>query len=282
MGSIACFPLVDQRASPPRPGNQRPSPERQEASPAAETTPAPSASPPLHTVQVPILEYHYIRTNPDPRDRLGFQLSVTPADFQAQMQWLAADGYQAVTVSDLRAALSGQRSLPANAVVLTFDDGYEDFFQAAYPVLETYHLRSVSYVVPGFFGRQGYLTPAQIVQLDQSGLVEIASHTMTHPDLTRLDSASLAVQLQASRATLEQLLGHPVQDFCYPSGRFNARVVAAVAAAGYESAATERPGTQHAWSDRLTWSRVRIRGGETLPQFIRSLGPAGPREKPSV
>jgi peptidoglycan/xylan/chitin deacetylase (PgdA/CDA1 family) len=244
VGSTACSPMGEQQATPQRPGAQGRSPVPEEISPDA-VTPTPSLSVPLHRLQVPILEYHYIRNNPNPKDRLGFNLSVTPADFQAQMQWLAADGYQAITVSDLRAGLTGELALPPNPVVLTFDDGYEDFLQTAFPVLENYRLRSVSYVVPGFLGRKGYMTPAEILRLDQSGLVEIGSHTMTHPDLTRLDATSLAVQLQASKGTLEQLLGHPVPDFCYPSGQFNLRVVTAVAAAGYQSATTERPGIEH-------------------------------------
>jgi peptidoglycan/xylan/chitin deacetylase (PgdA/CDA1 family) len=160
------------------------------------------------------------------------------------------------------------------------DDGYQDFFQAAFPVLETYHLRSVSYVIPGFLGRVGYMTQAQVADLDQTGLVEIASHTMTHPDLTRLDARALAIQLDASKATLEQLLGHPVDDFCYPYGRFDPRIVAAVAAAGYQSATTEVFGTDHGWSDRLTWSRVRVTGGEPLTQFSQSL--FGPSRSPAV
>jgi peptidoglycan/xylan/chitin deacetylase (PgdA/CDA1 family) len=282
VGPTACSPMGEQHATPQRAGDQGRSPAPGERSPDAVITPTPSSSVPLHSLQVPILEYHYIRNNPDPMDRLGFNLSVTPADFQVQMQWLAADGYQAITVSDLRAALSGQVALPPNPVVLTFDDGYEDFLQKAFPVLENYDFRSVSYVVPGFSGRTGYMTPAEILRLDQSGLVEIGSHTMTHPNLTRLDATSLAVQLQASKGTLEQLLGHPVPDFCYPSGQFNARVITAVAAAGYQSATTERPGIEHGWPDRLTWSRVRVNGGESLHQFIRSLGSAGPRGTPAV
>jgi len=70
--------------------------------------------------------------------------------------------------------------------------------------------------------------------------------------------------------------GHPVLDFCYPSGRFNKTVEAAVGAAGYQSATTEQPGTIHSWAGRLAWTRVRVNGGELLSAFTASLGPSDP------
>jgi len=224
-------------------------------------------------VHVPILEYHYIRVNPDPRDQLGFNLSVTPTNFKAQMSWLSAHHYHAIDLADLRAYFAGQVYLPSRPVVLTFDDGYEDFYATAWPILLALGLRGVSYVVPGFLGRRGYMTAAQVGQLDRAG-IEIGSHTVHHVDLTRADPLTLRIELEASKGDLERLLGHPVLDLCYPSGRFDQAVEAAVAAAGYQSATTEQPGTSHSWADRLAWTRVRVAGGEQLPAFGASLGPS--------
>ena len=223
-------------------------------------------------IRVPILEYHYIRVNLNALDRLGFRLSVTPTDFQAQMSWLAANDYHPVLLEDLRAYFLAGRSLPARPVVLTFDDGYADFYQTAFPILRRLGFKAVAYLVPGFFGRPGYVDQEQVRQLDASGMVEIASHTVNHLDLTKVDASALNVQLQASKASLEQLLGHPVLHFCYPSGRFDRRVVAAVTAAGYQTATTEQSGTEHDWAGRLTWSRVRVDGGENLREFEQRLG----------
>jgi peptidoglycan/xylan/chitin deacetylase (PgdA/CDA1 family) len=226
---------------------------------------------------VPILEYHYIRFNPDPRDQLGFNLSVTPRSFKAEMDWLEAHHYHPVDLADLRAYFAGQEDLPAQPVVLTFDDGYEDFYASAWPILRAHGFKAVSYVVPGFLGRKNYMTSLQVAELDRAG-IEIGSHTVHHADLTRLDPTTLQIELQASRGYLEQLLGHPVLDFCYPSGRFNARVEAAVAAAGYQSATTERAGTAQSWAGRLAWTRVRVRGGEPLATFETALGPSDPAQ----
>lgn len=227
-------------------------------------------------IRVPILEYHYIRVNPNPFDQLGFNLSVTPTNFSAQMDWLAIHGYHPITFDDLRAYFEGKKPLPARPVVLTFDDGYLDFFTTAFPILQAHGFKAVSYIVPGFLGGSAYMTPAQVKQLDRSGLVEIGSHTVYHVNLTTASPANRSFELDASKTMLEHLLGHPVLDFCYPSGRFNAAVVTAVGNAGYVTATTELPGIELAWSARLIWPRVRVRGGETLQMFVANLGPPEP------
>src|SRR5262249_48520329 len=88
--------------------------------------PVPMIPPSPPTVRVPILMYHYVRISPNPSDRLGFNLSVTPADFSRQMDWLAANGYHPIDFDDLRGYLLGREDLPSRPVILTFDDGYRD------------------------------------------------------------------------------------------------------------------------------------------------------------
>jgi peptidoglycan/xylan/chitin deacetylase (PgdA/CDA1 family) len=222
-------------------------------------------------VRVPILEYHYVRVNPDPRDRLGFNLSVTPPDFQAQMDWLKASGYHPIDLDDLRAYFQKQAPLPSRPVVLTFDDGYIDFFTTAFPVLMDHRFKAVSYVVPGFLNGPRYMTTDEVRAIDSGG-IEVGAHTMHHVDLTKASAAQLALEIQGSRNVLEQIVGHPVLDFCYPSGMYNAAVLAATERAGLLSGTTEVPGTAHSWADRLTWTRVRVPGGERLDQFAGSLG----------
>jgi peptidoglycan/xylan/chitin deacetylase (PgdA/CDA1 family) len=223
-------------------------------------------------VSVPILMYHYIRINPDPRDAVGFDLSVTPADFAAQMDWLAANGYHPIDLDDLRGYLLGGGVLPDRPVVLTFDDGYRDFYTTAYPILRAHGFKAVSYVVPGFFGSGQYVTPDQVVEMDAHG-IEIAAHTVSHVDLTAVSPAELWHQVNDSKVILEAVLGHPVLDFCYPYGRYNAAVERAVQTAGFITATTTQPGRVHSAADRFLWSRVRLSGGETLPQFVAGLGP---------
>ena len=222
------------------------------------------------SVRVPIAMYHYIRVNPDPYDRLGFALSVTPSDFAAQMDWLAANGYHTVTMQDLVAYLSGVHGLPSKPIVLTFDDGYADFYTTALPILRSHEFTAVSYVVSGFIGWQYYMSAAQIVEAQNAG-IEIGSHTVGHVNLTSVSNDWLRYQLVASKRALETLLGRSVVSFCYPSGRFGAREMAAVQAVGYQSATTTMGGTWHSLRDRYAWTRVRVSGGENLTDFASAV-----------
>lgn len=222
------------------------------------------------SIKVPILMYHYIRVNPDPRDRLGFNLSVTPSDFAAQMEWMMQSGYHPITMTDLYAYLSGTRGLPSRPVILTFDDGYADFYYVALPVLRSHDFRAVAYVVSGFVGRPGYMNAAQVVEADHTG-IEIGSHTVDHVNLTNQTNAGLRYELSASRQSLEQLLGHPVLAFCYPSGRFNSGVVSAVEATGYQNATTTQEEAIRTFAGRYFWGRLRVSGGENLQQFAASV-----------
>ncbi|HEY4027095.1 MAG TPA: polysaccharide deacetylase family protein [Candidatus Dormibacteraeota bacterium] len=222
-------------------------------------------------VHVPILMYHYIRTNPDPGDRIGYNLSVTLADFERQMDWLAANGYHPIDFDDLRAYLLARADLPDRPVILTFDDGYRDMYTTAYPVLRAHHFKAVSYVVSGFVDSPRYVTVQQVLEMDANG-IEIGSHTVSHADLTRLSGSDLWHEVLDSRVTLEALLGHPVLDFCYPSGQVNEAVLRAVEAAGYQTATTTRPGALHSAGDRFLWTRVRVDGGESLDQLVADLG----------
>jgi peptidoglycan/xylan/chitin deacetylase (PgdA/CDA1 family) len=236
------------------------------------TAPAPPdvLQPGPKSAKVPILTYHYIRVNPDRFDRLGFALSVTPADFAAQMDWLAHNGYHPITTEMLYGYLSGTRGLPSKPIVLTFDDGYEDFYTTALPILRSHDFTAVAYIVSGFVGRPGYMTAAQVVEADRSG-IEIGSHTVDHANLARTSLGGLRYEVTASKQALEKLLGHAVNSFCYPSGKFNQDVINAVAGAGYHDATTTWFGFAHTRGDRYTWTRLRISGGEALGDFATAV-----------
>lgn len=223
-------------------------------------------------ITLPILMYHYIRKPPSKRtDMLGYKLSISPTDFAQQMDWLSTHGFHAVDFNDVRAYFAGKEPLPANPVVITLDDGYADLYTTAFPILTAHGFKAVSYIVSGFVGRPGYVTAAQVMQMDANG-IEIASHTVNHADLARSPAAITMRELVDSKRWLEHLLGHPVIDFAYPSGKFNAQVVAEVKQAGYDTAVTTMTSVDHSVADRLLWTRVRVIGGESLSDFALNLG----------
>jgi peptidoglycan/xylan/chitin deacetylase (PgdA/CDA1 family) len=228
------------------------------------------------SISVPILMYHYIRPAPSIYlDRLGYRLTVTPDDFHAQMDWLSVNGYHPVDFNDLRAYFGGLTPLPSKPVVITLDDGYSDLYTTAYPILKSYHFKAVAYIVTSFVGQSRYVTDDQIVEMDQNA-IQIASHTIDHANIGGASVGSATYQLATSKAWLQHLIGHSVVDFAYPSGRFSSSAVYALQATGYDTAVTELPGTVHSRADRYTWTRIRVGGGESLSDFIYSLGPPEP------
>jgi peptidoglycan/xylan/chitin deacetylase (PgdA/CDA1 family) len=227
-------------------------------------------------VQLPILMYHYIRRPPSTRtDMLGYKLSVAPEVFQVQMDWLYANHYHTVTFDQVRAYFAGAQALPSKPVVITFDDGYQDLYTEAFPILEAHGFTAVAYIVSGFVGRGGYVSQAEVLQMDRAGM-EIASHTVNHANLARSSFGSVMYELLQSKRWLESLTGHPILDFAYPSGQFNRQTMAAVSQAGYDTAVTEYTSTLHSPADRFAWGRVRVGGGESLQDFVAGLGPTMP------
>jgi peptidoglycan/xylan/chitin deacetylase (PgdA/CDA1 family) len=233
-------------------------------------------------ITLPILMYHYVRTPPSVKtDLLGYRLSVSPADFTAQMDWLSRHAFHPVDFNDVRAYFAGQAPLPASPVVITFDDGYADLYTTAFPILAAHGFKAVAYIVSGFVNHPRYVSAAEVVQMDDNG-IEIASHTVDHADLARSPYASVMRELVDSKGWLEHLLGHPVLDFAYPSGAFNALVVSEVIRAGYDTAVTTMSSVDHSVADRYLWTRVRVGGGESLADFAHGLGSPMPSTTISV
>jgi len=231
-------------------------------------------------IRVPVLMYHYIRINPVASDRLGYNLSITPADFAAQMEWIVTNGFHTIFPSELTAAITQGAPLPTKPIVLTFDDGYRDFYDQAWPVLKRFGLKSSSAVITNFAdkGDRGdvmYMNWNMIRELDQSGMVEIASHTQSHPDLTRVSVGNRWLELSKSKEIIEQQLGHPCNTFVYPSGKYDGATVSDARRAGYQIAFTTNEGKVRVPQDSgpiLTLPRVRIAGGTTLAGFAKGIG----------
>jgi peptidoglycan/xylan/chitin deacetylase (PgdA/CDA1 family) len=217
---------------------------------------------PVHDA-VPILMYHAI--SKPPSGALYPDLYVSPHDFEGQIAWLAAHGYEAVTLRRLYDNWRSGTRLPARPVVVSFDDGYRSQYTVALPILRERHWPGVLNLTvrheDDFWG----LPPPLVRALIDAGW-EIDSHTLTHPDLTGLDAEGLQHEVAGSRATLRHQFAVPVDFFCYPSGRFDARVVAVVKAAGYLGATTTEYGLARP-RDLYRLARVRVNGSDGVVGF---------------
>ncbi len=215
--------------------------------------------------------YHYIRVNPNPSDHAGFSLSVTPEMFHAQMDYLARQGFHVLTLHQAVEAIRLHRPLPARPVVLTFDDGYADFFSAAVPELRSHGFPATNFVVTGFVGRPGYMDWSQIRAADALG-VTIGAHTVNHVALAGLAQARTLWEMRQSKLTLETMLGHPILDFAYPYGSFDASVVSQAQLLGFESASSTITAVWHSAATLMSLYRVRVGGGLSLAGFAHLVG----------
>jgi peptidoglycan/xylan/chitin deacetylase (PgdA/CDA1 family) len=234
--------------------------------PVSSPPPLPVHLSPGKSLMVPILMYHYIRVNPVATDKVGFGLSVTPDAFAAQMTYLHDCGAHTVTLLQVMSALGGGPPLPTRPVVLTFDDGHDDFATQAVPIMRDYGFVGTDFVVPGFMGHTSYMTQQQVRQVDALGMV-VGAHTVHHVALAHATASVAKAEIDGSKQLLEQLLGHPVLDFAYPYGSYSPQVGQLVQAAGFRDAVTTYSGDTEYSALPYVLDRVRVDGGESLATF---------------
>src|SRR5271165_1155758 len=229
------------------------------------------------TQSLPILMYHVIAAPPPGAPFPG--LYVTPSEFAAQMQALKSAGWHAVTLDQVEAYWTKGVSLGAGKpIVLSFDNGYQSQYTQALPVLQRLGwVGDENIQLTGLPPSQGGLSQAQIRGLLSAGW-ELDTQGVSHADLITLDSQELRYQVAGARAVLKQRYHVPVNWFCYPSGHYDATVIAAVRAAGFSGSTTVVPGWAHPSEDPYRLHRLRVLGGTTPDELLALI--AGIREDP--
>jgi peptidoglycan/xylan/chitin deacetylase (PgdA/CDA1 family) len=274
-GAAAAAVVLAERAppnkravAPPRTvhGGTSGAPARRSPRPA--TVVATLAPARARAVAVPILMYHVIAPPIETAPYPG--LYVPPAEFRAQMRALARAGFHAVTLDRVRAAWLGGATLPTKPIVISFDNGYRTQYTEALPVLRRLGWPAVENLqLSGLPPSEGGLTQRQIRGLVDAGW-ELDTQGYNHADLITLDAQQLRFQIADTRSRLRRLYGVPVNWFCYPSGHYNATVVAAVAAAGFVGSTTVVPGWARRTENPYELPRLRVLGG-TSPQDLLAL-----------
>jgi peptidoglycan/xylan/chitin deacetylase (PgdA/CDA1 family) len=226
--------------------------------------------------------YHHISDLP-PRNALDLSLTVTPTVFGQQLDYLKTKGYHSITFNQLFNALYYQGPLPSKPIILTFDDGYEDNYQFAYPLLREHGFSGMFYIITGKVNWEGQMTWGQLREMLQHGM-QMGSHTIHHVNMGQVwqNSPEQAQQeLQISKSTLEQNLRIVVQQFCYPSGepfrsgsRFvRQQIVLLLAQDGYVGATTDPgiTGIVQQSQEPFILLRIRVDGRESFEGFVKSL-----------
>ncbi len=215
---------------------------------------APAVLSPIH---LPILMYHYVEVVQNKRDTMRIRLAVTPALLEEQLQMLTKDGYHFYLMRDVPALMAGSGSDVVKKAILTFDDGYRDFYVNAYPLLKKYSVKATLYLISHKLNTGDFLTDAQVKEMLKSGLIEVGAHTLDHDDLALLGPTLATEQIAGSKKDLEQRYGVPVTTFAYPSGEYNDETVRIVKDAGFVTAVTTHPGTELDPHHMLTLTRIR-------------------------
>jgi len=233
-----------------------------------QVTPSLAAYPSGFKYRIPILTYHYIGLNPNPEDTKRFGLSVTPDNFETQMQYLKDNGYTPVDLDTLFQKFEGLEE-PAKPIVLTFDDGYMDFYYNAYPILKKFNFKAVSFIPTNLMDQGYYLTWDQIKEMSGAGLVEFEDHSANHISLPAVSYDRDLEEFKISKQKLEAEIGKAVRFVCYPYGAVNNQVMRAAANAGFVGGVGTWFG--FAYGKSLNMPRINVNGYTTLDTFAERL-----------
>jgi peptidoglycan/xylan/chitin deacetylase (PgdA/CDA1 family) len=223
---------------------------------------------------VPILCYHRFGTAATAAG-WGAKMTVSPANFAQQLDWLARNDYHVIRLAQLQAFLEGKQALPKRSVVITFDDGYESVYRHALPVLRKYNFPATLFVYNDFIGAGDALSWAQLQELSASGLVSVQAHSKTHRNLIERSTGEtderyrqmLELEARAPREAIERKLSGPVRHYAYPYGDANEAVLDVLGRQQYLLGVTVNPGGNPFFAQPLMLRRTMIYGDHDLEAF---------------
>lgn len=225
--------------------------------------------------RVPVLCYHQF-TEGNTTDN---KMVITRTEFESQMAYLADNGYQVFSLSELAEFINGKKELPIKSVVITIDDGYKSYFEIAYPILKKYQFPSTMFVYPDFIGAGTALKWSDVKYLSKSPLVDIQSHSKTHDSLQPLPSGEpdkdyltrLKTEVEGAEKILSRRTGQKINHFAYPYGNSSLKLVELLKKNDYELAVTVQKGSNPSFAAPFLLHRTMIYGGDSLNTFKKSL-----------
>ncbi len=214
--------------------------------------------------------YHHVGALPPDADAVRKSLTVSQENFEAQIKFLADQGYTTLRIADLVLALQSGAPLPDKAIILTFDDGYEDNYTNVFPTLKDFGFTGTFFIIgaPTDYGSPGYLRWEQVLEMYQNGM-EIGSHSLTHRyNLGTTRPSTQEVEIKSAHKLLADHLPDWTPIFSYPSGSYNQYSLDLLQSLGYIAAVSTRQGTLQSSAQPFELRRIRIRGEWSLPQFV--------------
>jgi len=141
---------------------------------------------------------------------------VTERNFLRQIRFISRNGFTPLFPEEIHNSDNYGRP-----IIITFDDGYADNYEIAFPILKEYNVKATIFMITGYIGKEGYLTEEQIKSLEASGLVRVKPHSRDHTVFTEQSPEHIRMQIEASNATIKELTGREPRIFAYPYGLFN-------------------------------------------------------------
>lgn len=230
--------------------------------------------------RLPILMYHSV-SNREERAHPYYRTVTSPEVFGQQMQYLHENGYLTLGLSDAVKWLEAHSTDGGRPVAITFDDGFQDFYTNAIPILRRYGFSATMFLPTDYIGDSNQrfkgvecMTWGQVRELRKAG-VHFGSHTVTHPQLKSLKDEDVQRELRYSKETIEQKLGYAVTSFSYPYAfpeadrAFTSRLRRHLQESGYENGVSTIIGTAGGAEDRLFMRRLPI-NSDDHPRLLQA------------
>jgi len=229
--------------------------------------------------KIPILMYHSIAEDATPNFK---PFTVPPALFAEHMTYLHSNGYTPLTVTQFITRRGGVVMLPERPVMITFDDGFADFFTAALPILQRHNFNATMYIPTAYVGstsrwmehdgegKRPLLSWQHIQEMNASG-IECGTHSHTHPQLDLLSRLRANEEVALSKRILEEHLGQPVTSFAYPHGYYTAETQRQLRKVGYTSACTVKYAMCTAETDAFALTRLLVEPTTDVQAFATLL-----------
>lgn len=230
-------------------------------------------------MKIAILMYHMVCETENAKEK---RYCCHPYAFKQQMAHLKKVGYQVIGLDDLINSIKKGTTLPEKSIAITFDDGFADNYDNAFPLLRAYGFPATMFVVSRLAGRtnewmQEEEFPArkllgwkELKEISENGIT-IGSHTTSHASLIDVEKKSAMHEIINSKSEIEDELGKPARYFAYPYGRFNQQIEELVAEAGYLGACSTRSGFNSEGTNPFALRRIEVYGTDTLWNFIWKL-----------
>ncbi|NLI92389.1 MAG: polysaccharide deacetylase family protein [Peptococcaceae bacterium] len=230
--------------------------------PASSTSGANTASSSEKTSSIPVLYYHSVLT------QKGNALRVPPEQFEEQMRYLAEHGYNVITIAQLEQHIKGAGQVPPKPFVITFDDGYEDNYTKAFPILQKYRFVATVFMVSDFINGKGYLSAEQLLALQSAGWT-IGGHSATHPEFNKVKPEVFTAELKVSTEKLKNILGQDIVYYAYPFGKYNDGMIKELQKEGYRMAFTTKKGWINSRQNLFLLPRVNCYADMGMDEFIK-------------